>query len=197
MLIGITGGIGSGKSTVAGALKRLGYPVYDTDSEAKRIIVENRAVRSQIELLFGSDIYDGNVYRTDRVAAQVFADLSLLQRLNKVVHPAVCFDLRHWAHRMEEQHPDRPCFAECAIIWESGIAAECAQVVEVTAPLETRIERTVRRDRTSREAVMRRIASQMPDEERLARANIILRNDGSRPVSELARQLLSELGETI
>lgn len=197
MLIGITGGIGSGKSTVAGALKRLGYPVYDTDTEAKRIIVENKAVRSQIELMFGSDIFDGDTYRTELVAAQVFADRSLLQKLNRIVHPAVCFDLRHWALRMEEQQPGRPCFAECAIIWESGVAAECAQIVEVTAPLETRIERTVRRDRTSREAVEKRIASQMPDEERLARANIILRNDGSRPVSELARQLLSELGETI
>lgn len=193
MLIGITGGIGSGKSTVAKALERLGYPVYDTDREAKRIIVENLVVRSQVELLFGSDIFDGDVYRTDRVAAQVFADRSLLDKLNRVVHPAVCFDLRHWAIRMEQQHPGRPCFAECAIIYESGIYKECTQIVEVTAPLETRIERTMKRDNASREAVERRIHSQMPDEERLARANIILRNDGSCDIDSLAKQLLEKL----
>ena len=72
MLIGITGGIGSGKTTIAKQLEQLGYPVYYTDAEAKRIVVENPMVRSQIGTLFGSDIYEGDVYRTDRVAKQVF-----------------------------------------------------------------------------------------------------------------------------
>jgi len=193
MLIGLTGGIGSGKSTVARALEGLGYPVYDTDREAKRIIVENTVVRSQIEYLFGSDVYEGDRYRTEKVAAQVFADRSLLDKLNRIVHPAVCFDVRHWAQRMEEQEPGKPCFVECAILFESGISAECDKVAEVTAPLETRILRTMLRDGASREQVERRIASQMTEEERCSRADIIIVNDGLTPVDELAEQLIREL----
>lgn len=189
MLIGITGGIGSGKSTVARALKRMGYPVYDTDSEAKRIITENAEVRRQMELLFGEEVYDGKRYRTELVAQRVFADKSLLKKLNAIVHPAVCRDLRQWL----TQQGSTICFVECAIIWESGVASECDKIAEVTAPLETRIERTIRRDGTSREAVARRIASQMPDEERLARANIILRNDDSTPIEQLAELLISQI----
>lgn len=191
MLIGITGGIGSGKSTVAQALKRMGYPVYDTDSEAKRIIVENAEVRRQLEQLFGAEVYDGNRYRTDIVARQVFSDGDLLKKLNAIVHPAVCHDLRQWAAQQEKPI----CFAECAILHESGIAAECDKIAEVTAPLETRIERTMRRDGASREAVERRIASQMPDEERRARANIILHNDGNCTVQQLAEQLIAQSGD--
>ena len=96
-LIGLTGGIGSGKSTIASAVEALGYPVYNTDREAKRIIVHNPAVRSQVETLFGSDVFDGDTYLTARVAEQVFNDPALLARLNAIVHPAVGFDLRHWA----------------------------------------------------------------------------------------------------
>ena len=89
MLIGITGGIGSGKSTVARELAAMGYPVYSTDSEAKRIIVSNPMVRSQIELLFGSDVYDGDVYLTEKVSNKVFRHPDLLAKLNEIVHPAV------------------------------------------------------------------------------------------------------------
>jgi len=193
MLIGLTGGIGSGKSTVAKALEGLGYPVYDTDREAKRIIVENTVVRSQIEYLFGSDVYEGDRYCTEKVAAQVFADRSLLQKLNAIVHPAVCFDVRHWAIRRQQEQPDGLCFVECAILFESGISEECDRIVEVTAPMETRILRTMLRDGASREQVERRIASQMSEEERCSRADIIIVNDGLTPVDELAEQLIREL----
>ena len=102
MLIGLTGGIGSGKSTIAAELRRRGYAVYDSDREAKRIIAENPAVRSQIEYLFGSTVFDGDRYRTDIVSKAVFDDPDLLKRLNHIVHPAVCFDVRHWAKAQEE-----------------------------------------------------------------------------------------------
>ena len=204
MLVGITGGIGSGKSAISRALRALGYPVYDTDSEAKRIIVENKAVRSQIEYLFGSDVFDGDRYRTDVVAQQVFADSDLLDKLNKVVHPAVCFDVKHWALKQS-----RTCFVECAILWESGLAELCDTIVEITAPMEIRIARTMARDNASREQVERRIASQTKEYDRAriapnehtvhnahtsARADIILNNNGDLTPEQLAIDLLHKIG---
>lgn len=192
MLVGITGGIGSGKSAISRALRALGYPVYDTDSEAKRIIVENKAVRSQIEYLFGSDVFDGDRYRTDVVAQQVFADGDLLDKLNKVVHPAVCFDVKHWALKQ-----NGTCFVESAILWESGLAELCDTVVEVTAPMEVRIERTMARDNASREQVQQRIASQTRETDMRAHANIILNNNGDFTPTQLAAELLHRIGINI
>lgn len=186
MLIGITGGIGSGKSTLAAELARRGYPVYDTDREAKRIIVHNPAVRSQIETLFGSDVFDGDTYLTDKVAAQVFADSDLLHRLNAIVHPAVRFDLEHWI----KSHSAALCFVESAILFESGLNELCSKTVYLDAPEQTRIARTVARDHSNPEQVKARIQSQSSDARRLA--DIVLINDGVLSVSALADQLLEK-----
>ena len=93
MIIGITGGIGSGKSVIAKQLRKMGYSVYDTDSEAKRIIVEDATVREQMTALFGEEVYQDGVYQTSFVAQQVFADKNLLAKLNAIVHPAVKADI--------------------------------------------------------------------------------------------------------
>lgn len=176
MLVGITGGIGSGKSTIAQELERLGYPVYYTDTEAKRIIVSNPMVRSQIEMLFGSDVYDGDTYRTDRVAKLVFHHPDLLEKLNAIVHPAVAYDLRRW-ETTNSKTTHNPSFkggefrgsalspleggvggglvslgtlpfhfVESAILFESGLDRLCDKVIAVTAPEDVRIERTLQRD---------------------------------------------------
>ena len=93
MIIGITGGIGSGKSVIAKQLRQMGYEVYDTDSEAKRLIVEDANVRKQITALFGEEVYQDGVYQTALVAQKVFADQTLLAHLNAIVHPAVHQDI--------------------------------------------------------------------------------------------------------
>ena len=105
MIIGITGGIGSGKSTIAKQLRAMGYAVYDTDSEAKRLIVEDAHVRQQIEQLFGSEVYKDGVYQTALVAQRVFADHSLLAQLNAIVHPAVRADIMRWAQKINHATP--------------------------------------------------------------------------------------------
>lgn len=192
MLIGLTGGIGSGKSTIANALRERGFAVYDTDKEAKRILTTNPAVRSQIEYLFGSDVYQNDVYQTKRVAEQVFRDPTLLERLNKIVHPAVCFDVRHWA-KAQEQQGQAFCFVESAILYESGLADECGMVVGVAAPEEVRIERTMRRDGAQREQVARRIAAQLSNDNIKARAHIFLWNDGEASITELTDSMLQNI----
>ena len=188
-VVGISGGIGSGKSTLAAELARRGYPVYDTDREAKRIIVHNPAVRSQIETLFGSDVFDGDTYLTDKVAAQVFADSDLLHRLNTIVHPAVRFDLEHWI-KARHSHSAALCFVESAILFESGLSELCSKTVYLDAPEQTRIARTVARDHTAPDRVKARILSQNSDARRLA--DIVLINDGVLSVSALADQLLEK-----
>ena len=97
MIIGLTGGIDSSKSTIAKQLRAMGYAVYDTDSEAKRLIVEDAHVREQMEQLFGKEVYADGVYQTALVAQRVFTDKSLLAQLNAIVHPAVKADILRWA----------------------------------------------------------------------------------------------------
>ncbi|MGM9838111.1 MAG: dephospho-CoA kinase [Paludibacteraceae bacterium] len=196
-LIGITGGIGSGKSTLAAELQKLGYAVYNTDAEAKRIIVSNPMVRSQIEMLFGSDVYNGDTYLTKRVAQQVFHHPELLAQLNSIVHPAVAFDVQQWQRRQEEQMPI--CFVEAAILFESGMDRLCDKVVAVTAPESICMERALKRDykgshdKTHIAAVQARMRNQMSDEERSRRADITVLNDGNTPIAILAQEVLQQI----
>ena len=188
MIIGVTGGIGSGKSTVLRAVARLGYPIYDCDAEAKRIIVEDAEVRRQMIDLFGEDVYSGGIYQTQMVSKQVFADHSLLARLNAIVHPAVKRDIEQWA-------ADKPiAFIETAILFQAGMADMCDGVAVVTVPLEERIARALHRDRhASREDIERRIRAQRPPEDYLAtypKPSIILVNDDETPHRYLAEQLI-------
>ena len=210
MLIGITGGIGSGKSTIAQALRSRGYAVYDTDTEAKRIIVENPMVRSQVEMLFGSQVFEGNVYRTQLVAKQVFHHPDLLAELNHIVH------LKQWAREHDTPTPQSStlnhqpsttiCFVESAILFTSGLDKLCDKIVLVTAPEALRIERTILRDyhgeRTTENIakVKQRIAAQTEEEAAMRRCQdtslnkhnfiITLINDGALSIEELTNEII-------
>ena len=144
MIIGLTGGIGSGKSYIAQALAQRGYAVYDCDREAKRIIAENKEVQAAIIDLLGEEAFiyhqSSIIYNTEYVAKRVFADPKLLNELNKIVHPAVKEDI------LSRTHSLTPSFIESAILFESGLDKLCDKIVVVTAPEETRIARTIARD---------------------------------------------------
>ena len=129
MLIGLTGGIGSGKSTIAKQLREMGYAVYDTDSEAKRLIVEDATVRNQMEQLFGKEVYADGVYQTALVAQRVFADHELLARLNAIVHPRVLADFEQWAEKQSGDY----VVLESAILYESGFDGAVDIVVAIMA----------------------------------------------------------------
>ena len=186
MVIGLTGGIGSGKTTVANALRERGYTVYDTDSAAKRLVL-TPAVRVSIEQLLGKDVYDGDTYLTSRVAERVFADPGLLLRLNAIVHPAVRQDMLDTASR----HP--AVFVESAILYESGFDRDCGYVVAVIAPKTLRIARTVARDNRSEEEVRQRIKAQMSNCQLRHRVNYVVENNGRLPVPVLVDKLIRHL----
>ena len=208
MLVGLTGGIGSGKSTIARELRARGYAVYDTDTEAKHLIVSNPLVRSQVEYLLGSDVFDGDTYLTRLVAKQIFHHPDLRLRLNAIVHPAVAFHLRRWA----QEQGERPCFVESAILFESGLDALCDRIVIVDAPEEIRIRRVLMRDYRGDSSpaniaqIRQRIAAQSPAQtapspDRNASPSahrrdiplLTLVNDGTTPVPRLVDTLLSSI----
>ena len=204
MLIGITGGIGSGKSVIAQQLRQVGYGVYDTDSEAKRIIMEDAHVRAQITALFGSQAYKDGVYQTAFVAQQVFADKELLSQLNAIVHPAVRRDiLSRLADSMildgrsnSEQFVDNSqqsfFFIECAILYTAHLDDICDKVVAVIAPEAVRLERVIERDHSDVTKVLARMRIQDVEMD-LKRADIIINNDGNAPISVLCEEIITQI----
>lgn len=185
MIIGITGGIGSGKSTIAKQLREMEYAVYDTDSEAKRLIMEDAGLRQEIEQLFGKEVYQDGVYQTALVAQRVFADRSLLTQLNAIVHPAVKADILRWAENMN--HPTL-CFVECAILYQAGFDTLCDKVVVVTAPEEVRLQRAVVRDHSTIEKVRARMRAQEAEKD-IERADLIVNNDGKTEITAICLQI--------
>ena len=209
MIIGITGGIGSGKSTIARQLREMGYAVYDTDSEAKRLIVEDAHVREQIEELFGKEVYKDDVYQTAMVAQRVFADKSLLTQLNAIVHPAVKADIMRWAQKINHAtprytmlhhatpryttlHHTTPCFVECAILYQAGFDKLCDKVIVVTAPEEVRLARAVARDHSTIEKVRARMRAQETEKD-ILRADLVVNNDGKTSIPTLCEEIIRYL----
>ena len=208
MIIGLTGGIGSGKSTIAKQLSEMGYAVYDTDSQAKRLIVEDATVRNQMEQLFGKEVYADGVYQTALVAQRVFADKTLLAQLNAIVHPAVKADILRWAQaytRPKDANPREatqpahnahnsprvtiPCFVECAILYQAGFDVLCDKVVAVTAPEEVRLARVIARDHSTIDKARARMRAQQADQD-LQRADLVVNNDGQTPIPTLCKEII-------
>ncbi len=193
MIIGITGGIGSGKSTIAKQLSLMGYAVYDTDSEAKRLIVEDILIRQQIEQLFGKEVYKNGVYQTAMVAQRVFADKSLLAQLNAIVHPAMKADIQK-QKRENRTLKGEMFFIECAILYQAGFDKLCDKVVVVTAPEAVRIARVIARDCSSVEQVLARMRSQDADRD-LERADIVITNDGTTTIATICKEFIRQVTE--
>lgn len=199
MIIGLTGGIGSGKSTIAQGLRQMGYAVYDTDSEAKRLIVEDENVRTQMVQLFGNEVYANGVYQTALVAQRVFTDRSLLAQLNAIVHPAVRADILQWA-TMQDSPSFRKglgvglCFVECAILYQAGFDELCDKVVAVTAPEEVRLARVLARDHSTIDKVRARMRAQEAERD-IERADIVINNDGKASIPTLCEEIIHLLNK--
>ncbi len=177
--IGLTGNIGSGKTTVCRVFEILGVPVYYADLRA-RAIMEDSAVVKQVAGAFGQDLIDesGHLKRKD-LAAIVFNNREKLEKLNAMVHPLVRDDYRQW---VAAQYNQAYVMQEAAILFETGMAASFDRVIVVAAPLELRIARVQQRDGVSRQEVLRRAANQLEEQELIERADFVIHNDDSRLV---------------
>ena len=171
--IGVTGGIGSGKSTVCRMLEELGAAVYDSDSNARRLMNEDAEMREQLTKEFGEETFVDNRLNRPYLASIVFADAERLHRLDEIVHPAVRRDFREWC----ERHSD-DCYVvlESAILFDAGFETEVDKTLAVVAPAELRIGRVCSRDVMSREEVVKRISQQMSDDELHSKADYTIAN---------------------
>lgn len=192
--IGVTGGIGSGKSTVCRLLADMGAAVYDSDARAKALMNEDMALREAIITTFGEECYSEEGLNRAYLAAQVFGNEEALARLNAIVHPAVRADFRAWAEMQKSTY----VVLESAILFEAGFESEVDSTLAVMSPLEERVRRTMERDGATREEVLRRISHQMSDDElhRLSKHTIVnLRMDYlESDVEQLHKRFCYEAG---
>ena len=171
--LGITGGIGSGKSVVSKTLSVLGIPVYDCDSRAKWLQENDADVRQKIMKLLGDDVYEGQRLNRKKMAAKIFSDAALLTKVEGIVHPAVENDFNRWC---SEQKKDIVAL-ESAILYECGLNNKCIdKVCLVYAPTETRIERVAQRDSANIEEIRRRMANQANDDDKIKIADFVVKN---------------------
>lgn len=183
--IGITGGIGSGKTTVAKLFEQLGIPVYYADVRGKALASEDPEVASQIREVFGEEAYVNGSLDHKFIASIVFNEKEKLQALNSIVHPAAQRDWEKWVKEQNTPYVLR----EVAILFEVGAEKGLDYVIGVSAPEEVRIERVMKRNSFTREQVIERIRNQMPDEEKMSRCDFVIDNDGTLPLEPQVLEL--------
>lgn len=188
--LGITGGIGSGKSTVSEIFSLCGVPVYIADIHSKKLVATSPVIRKELVGMFGKALFENNVLNKALLASHIFNDKAKLEAVNAIIHPVVEQDFQQWLAR----HSQYEIIAhEAAILFESGFNKLVDKVVMVYTPLEIRIERTMKRDNTSREKILERIQSQMPDEDKVKLSDYVIVNDGVQSLIEQVLNILKQL----
>jgi dephospho-CoA kinase len=185
MVVGLTGGMGSGKTTVANYFKELEVPVYIADDAAKALMNTNAELKSKVLSLFGDLAYRNNEIDRKYIAAQVFNDQKKLEQLNNIIHPAVILDFENWKNKQESPY----VIYEAAILFETGGYKKCDLVILVTASIEGRIKRLQLRDRSSVEEIEARIQHQWSDDEKRKLADFEIINTNLPTTKEQVRNL--------
>lgn len=189
--VGITGGIGSGKSTVAGVFETLGIPVYHADTAAKKLMQEDAALQAAIVEAFGEAVYENGVLQRAKLASMVFNNKEKLALLNSIVHPATIADAERWMQAQKAPY----VLKEAALLFESGSAEGLDYVIGVWAPEALRIKRVMARDKVSRNEVLERMAHQIQENIKMRLCDFVIRNTEQElvvpQVLEIHRQLLA------
>ena len=173
VIIGLTGGIGSGKSTVAKIFQSLGVPIYYSDDQAKTITNKPETL-AQIKNIFGNDIFENGILNRKKLGDIVFNDSEKLKQLNAIIHPLVKIDFEEW---LQTKQTFPFVIKESALLIEISDYKNCDFVITVIASLENRIERVMKRDNISKIQVLQRIDNQLPDEKRILKSSFIVNND--------------------
>lgn len=188
--LGITGGIGSGKSVVSHVLEVMGIPVYISDIEAKRLTEADPYIRRELIDLLGDEVYTGGKLNKQFLADYLFSDAAHAAKVNNIIHPQVKEDFRQWT--AQYGHCDMLAI-ESAILIEAGFAGEVDHIAMVYAPMEIRISRAMERDHSPRETVVKRIQNQMSDEEKKKMAHSLIINDNTQPIIPQIEHLVNRL----
>jgi dephospho-CoA kinase len=176
--VGLTGGIGSGKSVVAEIFHVLGIPVFDADTAAREIMEKDAALVSRIKAEFGEDVYTGNMLNRKRLAEKVFVDPFQLEKLNALVHPAAIQAGVEWADKQQAPY----VIKEAALMFEAGSAFNLPYVIGVTAPKSLRIQRVIERSKLTREEVLARMSRQIDERIKMRLCDFVIVNDEQQMV---------------
>ena len=183
--IGLTGGIGSGKSTVAQIFEALGIPVYYADVEAKRLMNDDAELKRSVIKNFGEDAYKDGMLNRAYISSIVFNNPAKLELLNSIVHPVTIRDGERWMKNIESSEGKKIPYAihEAALIFEAGVAAGLDHVIGVSAPLALRIKRTMDRDKVTKEDVLKRMSRQIDEETKIKLCDFVIINDEQQLVT--------------
>ncbi len=189
MIVGLTGGIGSGKSTVANLFRELGVPVYDSDKEAKLLMNTSDKIKKALVKLLGKESYiDGKLNRT-YISDKVFTNPELLAELNAIVHPQVKIHFKAWCAQQNYKY----LIQESALIFENKSQNNYDKIILVTAPLEIRVARVVKRDNSSKDAVLQRVNNQLLDSEKIDFSDFIIENIDIKSTTESIKKVHDQL----
>lgn len=173
ILVGLTGGIGSGKTTVANEFKKLGIPVYIADIEAKALMNRSKVIKRKLIKLFGDKAYINSELNRNFLAEKIFNDKALLMQMNAIVHPKVASHFKRWLKKQNAPY----IIKEVAILFENNSQANFDYIITVTASKEERIARVVKRDKSSRKKVLSIMTNQMPEEVKIKQSDFVIYND--------------------
>lgn len=172
IIVGLTGGIGSGKTTVAKLFETLGVPIYIADVEAKRLMNSSKVIRRQLIKLFGEEAYSNDELNRPFLASKIFNNASLLAQMNEIVHPKVGMDFKRWLKKQKSLY----VIKEAAIIFEHQKQSEYDYIITVTATIEDKVTRVLKRDNTTESKIMDIIKNQMSDEEKIKKSDYVIVN---------------------
>lgn len=171
-IVGLTGGIGSGKTTVAKQFQALGIPVYIADDEAKKLMNRSKIIKRKLIALFGDEAYKDNTLNRPFLADKIFNNAENLKKMNAVVHPKVASHFKNWVKKQTTPY----VLKESAILFENGAYKDCDLIITVTAPLELRKKRLLKRDNTTLEKIQAIINNQWSDESKISKSHFVITN---------------------
>src|SRR3972149_10212134 len=190
--VGITGGIGSGKTTVAGIFRQLGIPVYEADKQAKILMNTNKDLITRLINAFGKKIYNGNTLNTKLLASIVFQSNDYVKKINDIVHPYVRENFILW---LKNKNNNKYVIEEAAILFETGFYKEFDKIITVTAPKELRINRIIKREKVNKQQVLQRMNKQWDDEAKIKHAHFVIINDDKRMALPQVLKIHDELNK--
>jgi dephospho-CoA kinase len=191
--IGVTGGIGSGKTSVCRVFNVLGIPVFSADSEAKRIMDSDPLVMDQVRSIAGKDVYSRGFLDRSELASIIFNDEKRLGEINKLVHPVIFTNFRKWAEGSQAPY----VIMEAAILFESNASESVDKIITVIAPLEERIERVTRRNLLDREQVLERVRNQIDDQYKIKHSDWVINNSENEMIIPAILKIHEEIIEMI
>ncbi|WP_418513379.1 dephospho-CoA kinase [Corallibacter sp.] len=192
-IVGLTGGIGSGKTTVAKQFESYGIPVYIADDEAKKLMHTSKVIKRNLIKLFGEEAYINNTLNRPFLANAIFNDKSLLEKMNAIVHPRVAKHFDKWVAKQKAPY----VLKEVAILFENGSDASCDFIITVTAPVDVRISRVLKRDNTTQKKIKAIMNNQLDDAEKIKKSDFVIVNEELETTKEqslkIHHQILKEI----